>query len=140
MTVNTIIRSIVITIISIILGVLIGLAFSNGAIPFLRGIVKAVLILATVLLSGYVATTVLTYFMSQERIKICLVGPGITFLIADIGTLVTGILALGVVLNAASTPIVILIGFGGFFFSLMMLATLLLVICLVSRTTPGDCV
>lgn len=136
--IGNLIRNIIITIVSIIIGIIIGVVFANGAIPFLRGIVKAVLILATVLLSGYVATVVLSYFMERERIKACLVGPGITFLISDIGTLVTGIILLGVVLNPASTAVAILVGLGGFFFSMMILSTIFLVICLARTTTPAS--
>lgn len=131
------IRNIIITIISIILGVVIAVLFSNGVIPYIRSIVKAVLILAVLLLASHVVSSILSYFMDHARIKACLASSGIPLLVSSIGTIVVGIIALGIILNIASIPVAILIGFGGFFFSLMILSFIFFIICLVRRTTPA---
>ncbi|MDF2588401.1 MAG: hypothetical protein K0S41_2242 [Anaerocolumna sp.] len=131
------IRNIIITIISIILGVVIAVLFSNGVIPYIRSIVKAVLILAVLLLASHVVSSILSYFMDHVRIKACLASAGIPLLVSSIGTIVVGIIALGIILNIASIPVAILIGFGGFFFSLMILSFIFFIICLVRRTTPA---
>lgn len=131
-----IVKNIILIVISILLGILIAFVFSTGAVPFMRGIVKAVLIFSTIILMEYTAAIILSYFMKNSKIKLCFTGQGIWLLIASMGTIVTGIMSLGVILNPSSLPIVILTGFSGFFFSWMILANIFFIICMAAQTKP----
>lgn len=129
-------RNILFVTISIIVGVLIAIAFANGTLPYLRASIKAILILAAMMLTALVGAGVLSYFMENPKIKYCLLGPGIPLLISSIGTIVVGIISLSLVLDFTLLSTQILVGFGGFFASLMILSFLAFILCLFLRTRP----
>lgn len=119
--------------ISIGLGILIACVFKDGSIPNIRSVVKILLILASFIIGIYVCILTLSYFTKNPKIKLCLKSPGILTMIAGMGSLVTSTMAMGTDILPASTSIVVLVGFGGFFFSLMMLTFTYLIICIAKR-------
>lgn len=130
------IRNVLFVIISIIVGVLIAITFANGTLPYIRVSIKAMLILASLMLAALVGTGILSYFMENPKIKSCLTGPGIPLLISSIGSIMVGLIALSLVLNYTLLSTQILIGFGGFFASLMVLSFIAFIICLILKTRP----
>lgn len=123
----------ILTVLSIIAGVLIAIAFSNGAMPYIRGIVKINVVLPVVLLLIYVGILALVYFVRTRTIRFTLRVPGITVLISSMGTLVTSIMALANNIVPATPGMRLLVGIGGFFFSLMIFSFIYFIIRIVNR-------
>lgn len=123
----------ILTILSIVAGVFISIAFSNGAMPYIRGIVKINVVLPVVLLLIYVGILALVYFVRTRTIRFSLRVPGITVLLTSIGTLVTSIMLLANNIVPATPGMTLLVGIGGFFFSLMILSFIYFIIRIVNR-------
>lgn len=123
----------ILAVLSIIAGVLIANVFSNGAMPYIRGLVKINVVLPVVLLLIYVGILALVYFVRTRTIRSTLRVPGITVLFSSMGTLVTSMMALANNIVPATPGMTLLVGIGGFFFSLMILSFLFFIIRVVDR-------
>ena len=123
----------ILTVLRIIAGVLIANVFSNGAMPYIRGLVKINVVLPVVLMMIYVGIVALVYFVRTANIRSTLRVPGITVLFASMGTLVTSIMALANNIVPATPGMTLLVGIGGFFFSLMILSFIFFIIRVVDR-------
>lgn len=125
--------NLILFVISVVAAIFIANIFSCGYIPFIRSVIKILLILASLIIAAYVGTLTLSYFTKNPKIKMCLKSPGILTLVASMGSIVTSTMVMGTAISPTSTPIVILIGFGGFFATLMVLTFTYLIICIAKR-------
>lgn len=123
----------ILIILSIILGILIAVAFSYGAMPYIRGLVKINVVLPVVLILIYVGIIALTIYMKYPHVNCAIIVPGITLLISSVGTLVTSIAALANNIVPATPGMRLLIGIDGAFFSLMILTFIYFVIRLAKK-------
>ena len=121
-------------ILSAIIGIVIGGLFSTGAIlSITAGIIVALIFAAISLLSLVIAVS-----LKGHRDEKCLCNNGPCALIGIIGTVITGVIGLSIILTPAFTSI-LLVGFIGFFFALTVISTLLLVMCLLLNKCTKDC-
>lgn len=121
-------------ILSAIIGIVIGGLFSTGAIVSITtGIIVALIFAAVSLLS-----LVITVSLKGRGEEKCLCNNGPCALLGAIGTVITGVIGLSITLTTAFTSI-LLVGFIGFFFTLTVISTLLLVMCLLLNKCTKDC-
>lgn len=122
--------------ISIIIGIIIGVLYAFGYIPGIRiavwiafGLgVLGLIILVTGILAGVSAKSKALMKCLQLNVYCLLAGIW--------GTILSGLAALSIVLNP-SILIAILIGIGGFFFSLMVIALILTTLCVVTELSTN---
>lgn len=121
-------------ILSAIIGIVIGGLFSTGAIASITtGIIVSLIFAAISLLS-----LVITVSLKGRGEEKCLCNNGPCALLGAIGTVITGVIGLSITLTTAFTSI-LLVGFIGFFFTLTVISTLLLVMCLLLNKCTKDC-
>lgn len=127
------ITNVILAILSIIFGIIIGVLFTNGSMPYIRGLVKINVVLPVVLLLIYIGILALAYFLRSRKLRSPLAVPGLTVLISSAGTLVTAISLLAGNIVPASVAMRIMVGIGGTFFSLMILSFVYFIIRIVRR-------
>lgn len=123
----------ILTIISIVAGILISNAFSLGALPYIRSIVKINVVLPVVILLIFVGILALVYYVRTCTIRFSLKVPGITVMLSSIGTLVTSMMLLANSIVPTTPGMRLLVGIGGFFYSLMILSFIYFIIRIVNR-------
>ena len=121
---------------SIALGAAIGVLF---AFDFIPGITTALWIafgLAVLNLVSLAAGLRTVTISKKTPLARCLCCRGDVFLAGIIGTIITALVALSILLVSTAIPIIILIAFAGFFTALMFTEQVLILSCLISGTCP----
>lgn len=124
-------------VISIIVGIIIGILFAFGFIP---NIVTAVWIafgFAVLTLIFLVVAVFLAVYTESKILIKCLKRNISCLLVGIIGTLIFALAALSIVLNPAFVTVVILIGLGAFFTSLMLILLICFILCIVDKLCFG---
>ncbi|HOJ48593.1 MAG TPA: hypothetical protein PLD48_06985 [Bacillota bacterium] len=124
--------------ISIVFGALIAVLFNLGLITFLNIAVWIVFGLSVLFLILLVAGVYLSAVSIPGVLRYCVSKNGLCLLAATIGTLISAIVALSIVLNPASILITIFIAVFAFFFALMIIALIALLRCIITNLFPGD--
>jgi len=123
---------------SIAIGVIIGILFALGFIP---NIVTAVWIafgLAVLTLVILVIAVFLAVYTESKILSKCLKRHISCLMAGILGTLISALAALSIVLNPAFISVVILVGIGAFFTSLMIISLVLFVLCIVDKLHRND--
>ncbi len=121
------------TIVGIIVGVIIGIIFALGYTPLIvTGIWIAFSLAAFVLI--YVLGALFTGSCngSCNSVMGCLRRNLGCLLTGAVGTLLTSLAALSIVLDIAATPIILLIGLGAFFFTFLVVGIISFIRCAVN--------
>lgn len=121
-------------VLSIIFGVVIGLLFSLGFIPF---IVTAAWISfgLSVFILGFLLIYVLVAGITKCNALIkCLSNNTTCLLVGIIGTLISSIAALAIVLSTEFISVAVLVGIGAFFFALMLTGLIGFINCVLCNS------
>lgn len=126
-------------IVSIIVGVGVAVVFSLG---FLASIVTALWIAFGISVLSIIALSVLAPLSSMNKsmaLKKCLCYYGKPLVIGSIGTLITSIVSLTLVLSIASTVSIIIIFFVGALFSLLLISIVQFILCIINYDCCEPC-
>jgi len=118
--------------ISILVGAVVGVLFAFGLIPFITTIVWVVFGLAVLTLIFLVAGIFLsaTGCCKSEALQKCTIRNTPCLLAGIIGTIISAIIALSIVLTPALIVVIVFIAILGFFFSLMIIGLIAYLSCI----------
>lgn len=115
---------------SLILGAVIAVLFYFRFIPNIIALIPIPFWFAIVTLVGLVLIPLLAHRISPCALK-CVCINGYCLLGAAVGTLVTTIAAFAIDLDPKYISVTVLVGLGGFFFSLLLIAIIIFIDCLL---------
>jgi len=121
---------------SIVLGAAIGVLFALNLIPNITTALWIAFGLAVLNLVSLAAGLRTASIFKKTPLARCLCCRGDIFLAGIIGTIITALVALSIVLVTTAIPIIILIAFAGFFTALMFTQHVLILSCLIGGTCP----
>ena len=116
-------------VISAIFGIIAGVLFAFGFIPFVLTTAWIVLGLAVLTLLILVGTVIAVNARECSDLSKCLCKNGACLLTGVVGTILTSIVSLSVVLDVASVPVIVLVAVVAFFFALMLIGLTSLLAC-----------
>ncbi len=119
--------------ISIVIGAIVGVLFAFGFIPFIVVSVWIAFGIAAVVLILLIAGLYLASAHSCSPLSKCLCQNGICLMVGAIGTLITALAALSIVLTPGSILVAALIALGALFFALTILSLISFIVCLVKK-------
>lgn len=125
-------------VISVVIGALVAVLFNLGFIPGITTVVWVVFGLSVLTLILLVWGAYLSAVSIPGVLRICVSRNGICLLAGIIGTLISAIIALSIVLVPASILITIFIGIFAFFFALMIIGLIALLRCIIVNLFPGE--
>lgn len=124
----------ILIVLSIILGFFIAVAFAAGAMPYIRSVIKIDLILSTLFLLIYVGVLASSYFMNNPKIKSCLIVPGLTLLVASLGSIVSIMILLTFDISSVAFVSIMMVRICGIFFCLMLLTFIFFIFRVVFKS------
>ena len=134
---NSVACCIIGVLLSLIIGVIIGILFYLGYIPNITTAVWIAFGLAAFSLIILIAAAFLAVYTNSKYLSRCL-KHNIICLIAGIwGTLISALAALSIVLNTNYVSVAILVGISAFFTSLSLIALMIFVLCVIDNLS-GD--
>jgi hypothetical protein len=113
---------------SIIFGVIVGILFFIGYVPLIETAVWIAFGIAAFALAILLISAI---FSNREKVYKCLRANAGALLTGIIGTLITAIAALSIILTPGSVLIAILIGLGAIFLGVTLTALVCLILCLL---------
>jgi hypothetical protein len=113
---------------SIIFGVIVGILFFFGYVPLIETAVWIAFGIAAFALAILLISAI---FSNREKVYKCLRANAGALLTGIIGTLITAIAALSIILTPGSVLIAILIGLGAIFLGVTLTALVCLILCLL---------
>ena len=120
-------------IISVLAGAIIGVLYALCFIPFITTAVWIAFGLGVLALIFLVAGVFLAAVLQPYALIKCLRGNSTYLLVGIIGTILSALAALSIVLIPFCIPAITLIAIGAFFFTLMIFGLINFIICIVSR-------
>jgi len=119
--------------IGLIIGIIIGVLFAFGYIPYITTAVWIAFGLAALSLIIIVAAVLLAVSTNSKLLAKCLKHNITCLIVGTLGTLISALAALSIELNTAYLSVAILIGIGAFFTSLMLIALIIFILCIVDN-------
>ena len=113
---------------SIIFGVIVGILFFFGYVPLIETAVWIAFGIAAFALAILLISAI---FSNRDKVYKCLRANAGALLTGIIGTLITAIAALSIILTPGSVLIAILIGLGAIFLGVTLTALVCLILCLL---------
>lgn len=120
-------------IISVVIGIAVGLLFAFGFIPNIVTSVWIAFGLSVFTLIVLITAMLVAACCESDALKKCLRKNVLCLLVGIIGTLVTALVALSITLITSSIIVAIIMGLGAFFASLMLIALISFILCVVGN-------
>jgi len=119
--------------VSVLTGVFVGVLFALGFIPLINIAVWIALGLGVLVLILLVISVFLTTYIESYTLTKCLCIYTTFLLVGIIGTIISAIAALSIILIPLCIPSIALVAIGAFFFSLMLFGLVSFISCIVNR-------
>ena len=122
-------------IISIIVGVVVGILFANGVITALTGFIGVALVISVIGIAILIGSLFASNLLDEcNSFRKCICKVGTCLLVASLGGLIAGAIAVILDITAVAIASILAVGFTAFFFIWIILSIFSLILCLIKET------